>query len=463
MKKEKSYLKATGLYTIGNVFNKAISLLLLPIFTRLLSTESYGVVSTYNSWVSLATIIIGLQLYLTLRSAFSEYADRLYSYISSIDTLIALYFTFFSTTTIIVCIFCFESIPLILVVFCLIHAFMHSIINVELQRQMMALEYVKRTLLLSIPNLIAALLGIVLIVMWPETDYMGRICSWVAVYVIIGTFFFISHLKKGREYFNLKYWKYGISYSFPLIFHGLSGEALNSVDKTMLTSLRTASETGIYSVSYTMGMALKIITSSVESVWVPWFTKKIQENNKMEINSVARLYLISISLICVAAMLCLPEVLKAFADRPYWDGVYVIPPIVLASFIVFLYSLSVDVEYYYKATKGIAINTAIAAVANLTLNYIFIPKYGAMAAAYTTVVSYAISFIIHYSTARKLDRELFPIYIYLAPITIAFFGTVLTYLTIEYWLIRWAIACAIMLIMVVVGIIKFDIINTLRH
>ena len=212
MKKGKSYLKATGLYTIGNVFNKAISLLLLPIFTRLLSTESYGVVSTYNSWVSLATIIIGLQLYLTLRSAFSEYADRLYSYISSIDTLIALYFTFFSTTTIIVCIFCFESIPLILVVFCLIHAFMHSIINVELQRQMMALEYVKRTLLLSIPNLIAALLGIVLIVMWPETDYMGRICSWVAVYVIIGTFFFISHLKKGREYFNLKYWKYGISY-----------------------------------------------------------------------------------------------------------------------------------------------------------------------------------------------------------------------------------------------------------
>lgn len=47
------YKKASTCYLIGNVFNKGIVFLTVPIFTRILSTSDYGVVTTYNSWIGI--------------------------------------------------------------------------------------------------------------------------------------------------------------------------------------------------------------------------------------------------------------------------------------------------------------------------------------------------------------------------------------------------------------------------
>lgn len=445
----KNYFKATGLYTIGNIFNKAMSLLLLPIFTRMLSTSSYGIVSTYNSWVNIAIIIIGLQSYLTLRSAYYDYKEDLNSYISTINTISFIAAVIVLAIAIGVSYLFIENIPIVLVILCVIQAFTAAVTNVELQKEMMDVAYVKRTMLLSLPNLIAALLGISVLLIFPKTDYMGRIGTNALVSVCVGFFILGNYYRKSRTICRRDYCNYALALAVPLIFHGLACEVLSSVDRMMITSFRSTAETGIYSVAYTMGMAIKVIISSVESVWVPWFTSKMNEKKKTDINRVARSYLYIVTSMCISAMLCLPEILKMFADRSYWSGVYIIPPIVLASFVVFLYTLSVDVEYYYKKTKGIAVNTFIAAISNVVLNFIFIPKYGAIAAAFTTVVSYVISFVVHFITARKLDVELFPGTVYVIPIMIAFFGTILTYIFMGNWIIRWSIAIVSFVIMVI--------------
>ena len=149
----KKYFKATGLYTIGNIFNKAMSLLLLPIFTRMLSTSSYGIVSTYNSWVNIAIIIIGLQSYLTLRSAYYDYKEDLNGYISTINTISFIAAGIVLAIAIGVSYLFIENVPIVLVILCVIQAFTAAVTNVELQKEMMDVAYVKRTMLLSLPNL----------------------------------------------------------------------------------------------------------------------------------------------------------------------------------------------------------------------------------------------------------------------------------------------------------------------
>jgi len=139
-------------------------------------------------------------------------------------------------------------------------------------------------------------------------------------------------------------------------------------------------------------------------------------------------------------MLVAPEILTIMAPKEYWSGKVLIPPIVLASFFMFLYSISVDLEYYYKSTKIIATNTIIAAGINIILNYIFIPLYGALAAAFTTVIAYAVSFAIHYFAARKLDNELFSFKTYIKPISIMGAAVLITYLTMDNGILRWVIA-----------------------
>ena len=454
MIKEKgnTQVKAATLYTIGNIFNKAISLLLLPVFTKLLSTSSYGIVSTYNSWVTIGSVIIGLQLSMTLRTACTDYRDRLPSYISSMFSLTLLSWFVITGVTLLFRYFLFKDVPVILVVLCCVHAFMTAIIDLELQKEMMLVKYIKRTLLLALPNLIAAVVGIIIIVLFPATDYMGRIVSNCAVFVIFGLSIFTFYVVRGKTFYSKEFWGYGLALSLPLIFHGLAVNVLSNIDKTMLTAMRSASETGIYSVAYTIGMAIMVITSSLESVWIPWFTNKMEEGDKASINTSARTYILGGTVICVAAMLVLPEVLKLFSDESYWEGVIILPPIVLASFVRFLYSISVDVEYYYKATKRIAINTVIAAGLNLLLNFIFIPKYGAVAAAYTTVASYAVSYLIHYFGARNLDKDLFAFGMYIIPILVVIAGTVMATLLIDVWIARWAVAVVLGIATVIVFI-----------
>ena len=70
-------------------------------------------------------------------------------------------------------------------------------------------------------------------------------------------------------------------------------------------------------------------------------------------------------------------------------------PIVLSMYYAFLYTLPSSVEYYYKKTKLIALGTMLAAGMNILLNAVFIPAFGYVAAAYTTVACYLLYYLLH--------------------------------------------------------------------
>ena len=145
--------------------------------------------------------------------------------------------------------------------------------------------------------------------------------------------------------------------------------------------------------------------------------------------------------IALVVMLCLmflaPEIVKIMADKEYWRGIYMIPPLVFASYEMYMYTVYVNVEYYYKSTKYIAFNTVVAALTNLVLNFIFIPFFGGTAACFTTVASYLLSFLMHSHHSRKLDKELLPIKQFLKPTFIFIAAICLAYLLIELPVIRW--------------------------
>ena len=67
-----------------------------------------------------------------------------------------------------------------------------------------------------------------------------------------------------------------------------------------------------------------------------------------------------------------------------------------------------------RISTDITVNTIIAAASNIVLN--FIPRYGYIAAAYTTLASYLISFMLHTRYAKKLEPNLYPLKRFLYPL-----------------------------------------------
>lgn len=444
-----SLFKATTLYIIGSFFNKAIALLLLPFFTALLSTSSYGIVSTYTSWVNIVGILVSVQFGYTIRNAIVDFKSEINEYINCINMFcfiiyIILLSILLTTKTIIS-----NNDIIILIAFCLTQSFFNAVINVELQKQMMQFEYIKRTCLLSLPSLLSAVIGVGILYYNRSVDYWGRIIPMVVVYSVIGGYYFLSYnisTKKTSIHKIKEYLRYALTLSLPLILHGLASVVLSNIDKTMINYYISSSETGIYSVAYTMGMVLLAVTSAMESVWIPWFTKKMKEEQYDSINIAGGFYIKIGSLICVIALLCMPEILKMFASKPYWQGIRIIFPIIFASYTIFLFTICANIECYYKSTKHIAVNTFVACICNVLLNAILIPKYAALGAAYATMISYLISFSMHYRYSKNLNKNIFPIKIYLEPMTITLtFFIVADYLRYAS-LIRWGIAGVILII-----------------
>ena len=66
--------KATIWYMICSVLQKGISVITTPIFTRLLTTEEYGLYSVYVSWESIFIIFVSLRLdYTVFNKGMSKY------------------------------------------------------------------------------------------------------------------------------------------------------------------------------------------------------------------------------------------------------------------------------------------------------------------------------------------------------------------------------------------------------
>lgn len=97
----------------------------------------------------------------------------------------------------------------------------------------------------------------------------------------------------------------------------------------------------------------------------------------------------------MALALISPEVILVAGGSKYSDSRYVTMPIVLSMYYAFLYTLPSSVEYYYKKTKLIALGTMLAAGMNILLNAVFIPAFGYVAAAYTTVACYLLYYLLH--------------------------------------------------------------------
>lgn len=222
---------------------------------------------------------------------------------------------------------------------------------------------------------------------------------------------------------------------------------LQQSDRIMITGLIGPSETGIYSLIYNLSMIVSVFIVLIEGVWLPWYTNKMKIRDIDVINKNVKLYISGISYLVIMITLVSPEILRILAPEEYWQGEIIIPPLVISSYIVFIYTLYVNVEHFHKKTMYIALNTIVAAMSNIILNLIFIPLYGFHAAAFTTLISYLLSLYFHYKFAKKLEKDLYPFKIfYLNFLLILFIGAIF-YIYLDFLFLRWFIASIISLIL----------------
>lgn len=436
--KENKIAKSSIWYILGNFFNRGIAFLTIPIYTRILTTNEYGLVSTYIATVAMLSIVIGIALHMSVRSSFVDYKNNEYDFLSSMIYLNNLSTVLFSILIFIFYIILMPQIHFIIILAVIIQSHSSSILQYFSIFLMMKIRYKLRTLMIFLPNLLTNIISIFVIIFVLNNDkYLGRIFVGSLIYFVFSIFvqFYVNN--KSKISYNKEYIRYALKISVPIVFHGLSLSILNQSDRIMLTTIVGPTQTGIYSLIYNFSMIAMILISSVEGVWVPWFTRKMNEKKYDQINKSSKIYINFISISILMILMVSPEVLRLLAPKEYWEGFIIIPPIIVSSFIVFCYTLYVNVEHFYKKTISIAKNTIIAAALNIILNFIFIKNLGYFGAALTTLLSFLISFVLHSRNSKKIQKSLLPLKLFILPTSVIFIISILFYLIIDLFILRY--------------------------
>lgn len=454
--KDKKILKAGLGYTIGNYFLKGLSFLTIPIFTRLLNIEDYGIYNTFIAYESIFFVIIGFAIHSSFKNAKYKYKDKYEEYVSSSFLLICISLFFWILvsllfSTVLCKLLNLDKISLIMLV---LYSFSNAIL--QCVNTYFALNYqYKSYLIISFINALGNVLLSILFIntIFSDSRYMGRIFGTVTPCILIAIFIVLKIFKNTKPSFNKSYWKWGLKYSLPIVPHGLSQVILSQFDRIMIQKMIGAAQAGIYSFSYNLYTIISVTTSSLGSVWEPWFYEKMKQKNYDAIRKKSSLYIIGVLLISILLMLISPEIIKIMSDSSYWTAKYCALPIIGAGFFAFLYTLPSTVEYYFEKTKYIALGTMMAALINVVLNYIFLLRFDYVSAAYTTLFTYFIYFIFHYILSLKIFKiKLFSFEIIIfAIITILiamFFCTVF----IEDMIIRWSLFFLIVLFFLIIMI-----------
>lgn len=402
--------RAAMWFVICSMLQKCISFITVPIFTRIMSTEQYGIYSTFLSWYTIITVFCSLEMHncayinFVVKSNNDKEKDELAVSLLSLSGLITIvlfiiYIIFNSYFNTILGL----STPLVCLIFA--QALFDPATNFWTIKQRYEFKYIKlviRTISMVVCN---ALLGIVFVLLADKNQAIARATSIVIVSAVFGGIFYVYFFSRNKWKVSCCRWKETLKLQLPLLPHSVSLRMLSSTDKIMINSILGATTAAIYSVAYSVGSIMSILKNSIVDAVRPWIYQKIKKEEYENLYENTKPIFIFILLITLLFIAFAPEFVAIFAPKKYYDSIYVIPPIAASSYFMFIYNMFATVEMYFEETKKLMIASISAAILNLMLNFICIPAFGFVASGYTTLLCYICLSIFHYYAMKGICKK----------------------------------------------------------
>lgn len=401
MKGKDSLLKIGAVYTISNIVVKGVAFLTTPIFARMLSQEEFGQFSNISSWINILITVITFDLFSAVSLAKYDFNKNIKEYMSSAlllgNVVTFIFYLLFEFNMDFAERMIGMNSNYIRIMF--LYFMFSPAVQILLAKYRVYNEY-KNVLIVTWINTIVAVGAQILLVFLMTDKLWGRFLGNYFVVSILNIIFWIKIVYEGRT-FSPRYFKHALKLAVPLIPHVLSGVLLTSSDRIMINSICGSKQAALYSLAYTISTIASVILASLNQAWIPWMFDRY-ENNKDEITRTMKPYTCLFSLFCYGLMLFGPEAVLIFGGKNYLIAKYVVPPVVFALLLQFVYTQYVNIEFYNKKNIYISIATIVAIVINISLNFILLPAYGYLVAAYTTVIGYLVMVIAHYYIVKRV-------------------------------------------------------------
>jgi O-antigen/teichoic acid export membrane protein len=181
------------------------------------------------------------------------------------------------------------------------------------------------------------------------------------------------------------------AFGLPKVPHGLAHQVLNLSDRKLVEVFSTLAASGLYHIGYVMGTGVKFFLSAFELAWSPFVYAQLEKPDAPRI--LARIATYAFAALCGFALLNAVfgrELLYLMAEPKFHAAHSVIPIVVLAYVMQGVFALTSIGIGISKKSRYFPMITVAAAAVNVLLNLLWIPRFGILGAAWSTVAGYTL-------------------------------------------------------------------------
>jgi O-antigen/teichoic acid export membrane protein len=407
--------KHSLIYGLGNMLNKVVGFLMIPIYTRFLVPAEYGKLEL----VVLTTEILGMFISMRISRAMYRFYFE-YDRQEEKDAVVSTAFLFFGAIGLVgigmASLFAERLAAHLLdsavyrnyFIIAFVSLWFNTLLMLGtqyLQIQKQSLKYIT----VSAFQLIISLSFNVYFVVLMELGVLGVLLGNMIGAITVAVITSVAVLSKVGLRFSIKTLKEMLRFGLPLVPGALANFAVLVSDRYFVKVFGSLTHTGIYSLSCKFGvLPHTFVTIPFFQIWsVRRFELMKSATAEETMGRVITYFLLVITYIGLGLSVLCKDVIQIIADPKYWDSHRYIPLLVLSYIIFGLYNhFSISI-LIHKKTKYISYIDLSNGAINVLLNIVFIQRYGIFGAVYATLISYTLRIAVLYIVSNRIQKIYF--------------------------------------------------------
>ena len=446
--KKKAAGKSAVWYTIAVFTTKGLGFITIPIFTRVMTTDEFGLFNNYAAWQTILLSIVSLESYATLNRARLDYKGKALQ-----DYQFTLLTSSLSITMLLVILLvCVPSIPELFtdldreyLYIMVLYLLFYPAFTMFQMLQRVQYKY-KLSAGLSLGSSLFATVLAVLLVISLDDALIGRIIGQYVPFVVLGIVFYLWYWKTGGV-FKVKYLKYALPLAIPLVVATFGSQVLLLGCRIVTQHSCGPDEVAFLSLATTVSHIALILINTLNNAWTPWLYDCLSENEPKRAVRTFKLYIWGISALVIVVMLAGPEIVGILGGSGYISTIWLIPSFMFTCLLSMLVNQYVYLETYHKDVRAGGFTTLLFAVLNLPLCWLFIELWGFETIGYANIVSNVLLVIAHKIILSKQIKatDLFTFDVVSMPIIVAavMIPAALFFYLFDLYIARWLLIALI--------------------
>jgi O-antigen/teichoic acid export membrane protein len=403
-------VRHSAVYTLGTILNKVLFFLLVPLYTRLLTKNEYGTLVLLNATVMVLAILYELGVtssVMRLLFDFDEERERR-RYLGSIWLAMTV------ATGLTSIVFAFLAKPVVKPLFLQLSSSAYLVAATWIAffvvaRSIPAVlmrvrEQSTRFVTLTVAETVLLITLTVAFVWVRGAGLAGAVAALVCQALVVFVFYTVYTLRNATVGFDRGFVAKTLNYGLPVVGLHAGWWVLDVADRFILLRYTDLATVAIYSVGYALGKTLQLIATSINQAWTPFFFSIVKERDpqaKRLFAYTATYYAVILAGLGLVVVVYCREAVLIMGGPSYHAATRVTPLIVAASVIQGMFFVPSRGLFLEKKTRYFPLIVGVSGAINIGLNFVLIPKWGMMGAAWATVVGYSVAVGMTFVFAQK--------------------------------------------------------------